>query len=217
MYALRQQQILHQQQQRQLMEQQSPGTTSGAKGMPTGKQLTPQQLYQLRQAPYAQGINAQHIPFQQQAESHRRTPSELFEVPFVAPSPHPFSSDTFGADPSGHSPLLRPADAPLDQEVLDIGSFSIGDYGSLGYHGRSPSHSPVISPRLIPQQMPETIRPSFNLIPPDVKYTEIPRYSDSQPNNETFPWFQGSVGAGEPSFNLIPPNATHEAQQQARR
>lgn len=51
MNALRQQQILHQQQQRQLMEQQSPGTTSGANGMPTGKQLTPHQLHQLRQAP----------------------------------------------------------------------------------------------------------------------------------------------------------------------
>lgn len=51
MAAIRQQQILHQQQQRQMMAQQFPGMTPGAvNGMPMGMQLTPQQLHQLRQA-----------------------------------------------------------------------------------------------------------------------------------------------------------------------
>lgn len=141
---------------------------------------------------------------QPQFQGHRRTPSEFSDVSSVAPSPHLISSDTFDADPSGHSPLQRPADASLYQEVLGIGSFSLADHSSPGYHGRSPSHSPAISPRLMPQQMPETIQPSFNLIPPNATYEGASGYPDLQPNHETFPSLQGGMGAGD-MHQMAPP------------
>jgi hypothetical protein len=51
MKAIRQQQRLRHQEQRQMMERQFPGlTTNAVDGIPTEKQLTPQQLHQLRQA-----------------------------------------------------------------------------------------------------------------------------------------------------------------------
>ncbi|PKK50475.1 hypothetical protein CI102_5194 [Trichoderma harzianum] len=131
---------------------------------------------------------------QPQFQGHRRTPSEYSDVSSVAPSPHMISSDTFDADPSGHSPLQRPADS-LYQEVLGIRSFSLADPSSPGYHGRSPSHSPAISPRIMPQQMPDTMQPSFNLIPPNSGYENVSGYPDLQPNHETFPPLQGGMGA----------------------
>lgn len=131
---------------------------------------------------------------QPQFQGHRRTPSEYSDVSSVAPSPHLMSSDTFDADPSGHSPLQRPSDS-LYQEVLGIGSFSLADPSSPGYHGRSPSHSPAISPRIMPQQMPDTMQPSFNLIPPNSGYENVSGYPDLQPNHETFPPLQGGMGA----------------------
>ncbi|KAH8124186.1 hypothetical protein ACSS6W_006905 [Trichoderma asperelloides] len=141
---------------------------------------------------------------QPQFQGHRRTPSEFSDVSSVAPSPHLISSDTFDPDPSGHSPLQRPADASLYQEVLGIGSFSLADHGSPGYHGRSPSHSPAISPRIMPQQMPETIQPSFNLIPPNATYEGASGYPDLQPNHETFPSLQGGMGGGD-MHQMAPP------------
>lgn len=141
---------------------------------------------------------------QPQFQGHRRTPSEFSDVSSVAPSPHLISSDTFDADPAGHSPLQRPADASLYQEVLGIGAFSLADHGSPGYHGRSPSHSPAISPRLMPQQMPETMQPSFNLIPPNATYEGTSGYPDLQPNHETFPSLQGGMGAGD-MHQMVPP------------
>lgn len=105
---------------------------------------------------------------QPQFQGHRRTPSEYSDVSSVAGhSPHMVSSDVFEGDPSGHSPLQRPSDGSLYQEVLGIGSFSLSDpQHSPGHQGRSPSHSPAISPRIVPQQMPDmSQQPNFGLAP----------------------------------------------------
>ncbi|KAL7794581.1 hypothetical protein V8C37DRAFT_401316 [Trichoderma ceciliae] len=151
---------------------------------------------------------------QPQFQGHRRTPSEYSEVSSVSPSPHLVSSDTFDADPSGHSPLQRPSDVSLYQEVLGIGSFSLADHSSPGYHGRSPSHSPAISPRIIPQQMPDAMQPSFHLIPPNPEYEGVSGYPDLQPSHETFPPLQSGMGAdmhqmAPPAINIdfAPTNA----------
>ncbi|KAK5652069.1 hypothetical protein OQA88_10845 [Cercophora sp. LCS_1] len=90
-----------------------------------------------------------------QFQGHRRTPSEYSDVSSAAPSPNLVSSDTF--DPS-HSPMQRPQDHALYNELHGIGTFTLSDHGahSPNHHAsRSPSHSPAISPRILPQQLPE--------------------------------------------------------------
>lgn len=52
--------------------------------------------------------------------------------------------------------------------------------------------------------MPETIQPSFNLIPPNVTYEGASGYPDLQPNHETFPSLQGGRGAGD-LHQMVPP------------
>lgn len=84
-----------------------------------------------------------------QFRSHRRSPSEYSDVSSVGiPSPNLGINDSFDHDPS-HSPMQRPQDHTVIQELHGIGSFSISD------RGRSPSHSPAISPRIPPQQVPD--------------------------------------------------------------
>lgn len=102
---------------------------------------------------------------QTQFQGHRRTPSEYSDVSSAAPSPNLVSSDTFDNISQGHSPMQRPQDAGLYQELQGIGSFSISDHGSHSpnHPGRSPSHSPAISPRILPQQLPEVHQPNHYL------------------------------------------------------
>lgn len=84
-----------------------------------------------------------------QFRSHRRSPSEYSDVSSVGiPSPNLAVNDSFELD-SSHSPMQRPQDHTVIQELHGIGSFSISD------RGRSPSHSPAISPRILPQQIPD--------------------------------------------------------------
>lgn len=83
-----------------------------------------------------------------QFTNHRRAPSEYSDVSSVTHSPNVVAHDNFD-DGIGHSPLQRASNGSMYQEVLGIGSFSIGD------HGRSPSHSPAISPRIGPQHLPD--------------------------------------------------------------
>jgi hypothetical protein len=90
---------------------------------------------------------------------HRRTPSEYSDrsVSSVAPSPNLPQHDNFD---HSHSPLVRPTDqGHYPQELLPMEQFSLG--GNQVHHGLpsprrglSPAHSPAISPRLGPQQMP---------------------------------------------------------------
>jgi hypothetical protein len=95
-----------------------------------------------------------------QFTTHRRTPSEYSDVSVssAAPSPNLVHHDTFESIDQHHSPLVRPQDPSVYQEVLGIGNFSLSDpqihHGASPRHGLSPAHSPAISPRLGPQQMP---------------------------------------------------------------
>lgn len=95
-----------------------------------------------------------------QFTSHRRSPSEYSDVSAssAAPSPNMVQHDTFDSIEQHHSPLVRAQDSTGYQEVLGIGNFSISDpqiqHGASPHRGLSPAHSPAISPRLGPQQMP---------------------------------------------------------------
>jgi len=128
---------------------------------------------------------------QPQFQTHRRSPSEYSDVSSVAPSPSLVSHDTFDPVDGGHSPMQRPQDAGLYQEVLQIGAFSLSDpQHSPNLQGRSPSHSPAISPRILPSQGPELGHPSgsFGLAPPQGFHT--PAMPGLHGGGEAFPSFQ---------------------------
>jgi transcription factor CRZ1 len=139
---------------------------------------------------------------QPQFQGHRRSPSAHSEVSSVSPSPNLVSSDNFD-DPSGHSPLQRPSDGSLYQEVMGIGSFNINDAAGSPNH-RSPSHSPAISPRIMPQQMPEMGNQGMGLTAPN--YPDPTSYGQ-MPTNEAFPNLQHHQSAdmgqmAPPSINI---------------
>ncbi|KAI1176821.1 hypothetical protein F4777DRAFT_233292 [Nemania sp. FL0916] len=86
---------------------------------------------------------------QAQFQGHRRSPSDYSDVSSNAASPSLTAHDGF--DPEhGHSPMQRPQDSFYDG-VMGLGNFTISDPNR---NSRSPSHSPHISPRLLPE-MPE--------------------------------------------------------------
>ncbi len=100
---------------------------------------------------------------QSQFQGHRRTPSEYSDVSSVgAHSPALVSSDNF-SDQLEHSPMQRPQDAAVYQELHGISSFTISDQSPN--RGRSPSHSPAISPRILPQSLPEMSQPGSFVLP----------------------------------------------------
>ncbi|KAK5987681.1 C2H2 finger domain transcription factor crzA [Cladobotryum mycophilum] len=136
---------------------------------------------------------------QPQFQGHRRSPSEYSDVSSVAPSPHMVSLDTFDSELPGHSPIQRPSDGSLYQEVLGIGSFSLADHSSPAHHGRSPSHSPAISPRIMPQQLSDNLQPSFQVIPPHADYG----YPGMSNTHEAFP----SLAAGPSDLPQMAPPA----------
>ncbi|OLN95890.1 C2H2 finger domain transcription factor crzA [Colletotrichum chlorophyti] len=94
---------------------------------------------------------------QPQFQGHRRSPSEFSDVSSAAPSPNLVSADSFDNIDQSHSPMQRPSDAGLYQQIQGFDNFRISDpaLNSPNLHGRSPSHSPAISPRILPQSMPE--------------------------------------------------------------
>ncbi|KAI0966778.1 hypothetical protein F4678DRAFT_266140 [Xylaria arbuscula] len=83
-------------------------------------------------------------------QGHRRTPSDYSDVSSNAASPSLTAHDGFDHPEHGHSPMQRPQDNFYDG-VMGLGNFSISDPNR---NSRSPSHSPHISPRILPQ-MPE--------------------------------------------------------------
>lgn len=109
------------------------------------------------------GVEAALLPGQDwssapQFQAHRRSPSEYSEVSSVGHSPHMGASDSFDHIDPSHSPMQRPQDSAVLNELHGIGSFTISD------RGRSPSHSPAISPRILPQQqMPDISQQGFTL------------------------------------------------------
>ncbi|KAI9899581.1 hypothetical protein N3K66_006042 [Trichothecium roseum] len=129
---------------------------------------------------------------QPQFQGHRRSPSAHSDVSSVSPSPNLISSDTFDLDPNGHSPLQRASDGSLYQDVMNIGNFSLSDQHS--HSGRSPSHSPAMSPRIHPQQASDINQQHFGLVAPQ-GYGMVMQ-------NEAFPQLQSS---GQDVSQMAPP------------
>lgn len=130
---------------------------------------------------------------QPQFQTHRRSPSEYSDVSSVAPSPALVSHDTF--DPvGGHSPMQRPSDPSVYQDLAGMGNFSLSDAQPSPRHpGRSPSHSPAISPRILPSQLPEINQPPpFGLAHPQQSAYPSPGYP-SMSGAEAFPTLNPST------------------------
>ncbi|KAF9876427.1 hypothetical protein CkaCkLH20_05835 [Colletotrichum karsti] len=126
---------------------------------------------------------------QPQFQGHRRSPSEYSDVSSAAPSPNLVSADSFEPIDQRHSPMQRPADAGLYQQIQGFDSFTISDpaLNSPNLHGRSPSHSPAISPRILPQSMPELNQPpNFGLGAQNPAYAGGAGYT----GQEAFPTLQ---------------------------
>ncbi|EGX90234.1 C2H2 type zinc finger protein [Cordyceps militaris CM01] len=124
-----------------------------------------------------------------QFTGHRRAPSEYSDVSSVTHSPNVNLHDSFD-DGSGHSPLQRASDGSMYQEVLSIGTFNLGD-------GRSPSHSPAISPRIGTQPLPDMhYQPSAN---PNF---HIPAYPTIQDPSGTFVGNSQDMPQIAPAINI---------------
>lgn len=116
-----------------------------------------------------------------QFRSHRRSPSEYSEVSSVGhPSPNLAVSESFEHEPS-RSPMQRPQDPTVMQELHGIGGFSISDTG------RSPSHSPAISPRILPQQITDMNQQNFTLASNGYMSAPHQPYGAMQGVGEAFP------------------------------
>lgn len=121
-------------------------------------------------AAFPQGGHVDWAMMPPQFQNHRRTPSEYSDVSAssAAPSPNMGHQDTFDSIEHHHSPMQHPQQDPMYQEVLNIGNFSLSDnHGASPRAGLSPAHSPHISPRLGPQQLPNLNQPPFMLMSND--------------------------------------------------
>ncbi|KAG6030716.1 hypothetical protein E4U41_007778 [Claviceps citrina] len=135
---------------------------------------------------------------QPQFQGHRRSTSEFSDVSSVSPSPNLVSVDSF--DDSGHSPLQGASDGSSYHDVLNIESFNISD---TTHHGRSPSHSPAISPRIVPQKMSDMHQSSFGLVPPNTGFGGGLGYSGMQ-HDSSFPSLTSQDRADAP-HHMAPP------------
>jgi hypothetical protein len=150
-----------------------------------------------------------------QFTTHRRTPSEYSDVSVssVQHSPNMGHHDTFDSIEQHHSPMQNPQDAGLYQEVLGIGSFSLSDpqvqHPSPG-RGLSPAHSPAISPRLGPQQLPVLNQNQFMLGMNNGFGQQQNMYGNQ--GQESFPQIQhsnGSLDMGQ-AQQMVPPEINVE-------
>lgn len=121
-----------------------------------------------------------------QWQSHRRTPSEYSDVSSAAASPALVSTDSFDQIDPSCSPLLPPQDPTVYNELHGLRNFSISDHGTHTPHGaRSPSHSPAISPRIMPQRSTDMNQPpNLLLSSPSPSFAPSPYL---QPPQEEFP------------------------------
>lgn len=138
-------------------------------------------------------------------QGHRRTASEYSDASSIGGhSPSIVGQDSF-ADSIQHqqsSPMLRAEEnGDVYQELHGINSFSI----SSGY-GRSPSHSPAISPRILPQSAPDVNQAPANFMlqaPTDGTYASYPYGAVS--GSEAFPQLPTtSADMGQPMPQIAP-------------
>ena len=149
-----------------------------------------------------------------QFTTHRRTPSEYSDVSVSSAqhSPNLGQHDNFESIEQHHSPMQNPQDAGLYQEVLGIGSFSLSDpqvQNSNPGRGLSPAHSPAISPRLGPQQLPVLNQNQFILGMNNGYGQQQNMYGQGQ---ESFPQMQhnnGSLDMGQ-AQQMVPPEINVE-------
>lgn len=146
------------------------------------------------------GVEAALLPGQDwsnvpQFQSHRRSPSEYSDVSSVGHSPNLIANDSFDHMDPSHSPMQRPQDPAVLQELHGIGSFTISD------RGRSPSHSPAISPRILPQQqMADVTQHGFTLGSNGFVGAPPPQYGLQAP--EAFPQLQQTSAPGEATQSM---------------
>ncbi|KUJ22384.1 uncharacterized protein LY89DRAFT_728536 [Mollisia scopiformis] len=142
-----------------------------------------------------------------QFTTHRRTPSEYSDVSVssAAHSPNLGHHDAFDSIEQHHSPMQHPQDSSLYQEVLSIGNFSLSDpqiqHGASPRRGLSPAHSPTISPRLGPQNIPSMNQPNAFMLGMNNNngFGQSSLYSQSQ---ESFPQLQNDMGQAQ---QMVPP------------
>ena len=149
-----------------------------------------------------------------QFTTHRRTPSEYSDVSVSSAqhSPNMGHHDTFEPIEQHHSPMQTPQDAGLYQEVLGIGSFSLSDsqvQHSSPRRGLSPAHSPAISPRLGPQQMPVLNHNQFILGMSNGFGHQQNMYGQSQESFCQIPHHNGLMDMGQ-AQQMVPPEINVE-------
>ncbi|TAQ88882.1 hypothetical protein B7494_g2815 [Chlorociboria aeruginascens] len=144
---------------------------------------------------------------------HRRTPSEYSDVSASsAHSPNLVHHDAFDSIDQQHSPMQNPQDSSLYQDVLAIGSFSISDpqiqHSSPG-RGLSPAHSPHISPRLGPQQVPNVHQQNNFMLGMNIG---APQNIYGNQNHESFPQLQHNSSSGDmgQAQQMVPPEINVE-------
>ncbi|GAB1318592.1 DNA-binding transcription factor [Madurella fahalii] len=141
-----------------------------------------------------------------QFHGHRRSQSGCSDVSSAAPSPNLGISDNFDQIDQSPSPMQRPQDATLYQELQGIGRFSLSDAGTHSpRHGaRSPSHSPAISPRILPRQLPDMgPQGNFMLQTQNNGYAPSP-YMQNQ--SEAFPQLQQETSDVQQGQMPAPPS-----------
>lgn len=121
-------------------------------------------------------------------QGHRRNGSEYSDASSIGGhSPSLVGQDNFSdsMNPNQSSPMLHPEEAgDVYQELHGINSFSISST-----YGRSPSHSPAISPRILPQTVADANQASaaFILQAPNDAAMYASYLNTSAPAGEAFP------------------------------
>lgn len=140
-----------------------------------------------------------------QFTGHRRTPSEYSDISSAAHSPNLGHHDSFEAIDQHHSPMQRAQDS-IYQDVLAIGTFSLTD--TSPHSGISPGHSPAISPRLGPQQIPNMDQQNSFMLNANNGFPSQNIYNQGQ---ESFPQMQhnSSLDMGQ-AQQMVPPEINVE-------
>ncbi|KAF4630426.1 hypothetical protein G7Y89_g7710 [Cudoniella acicularis] len=164
-------------------------------------------------AAFPQGHNQEWSNMMPQFTTHRRSPSEYSDVSVhsASHSPH-LGHQEFESIEHHHSPMQAPQDS-LYQEVLGIGTFSLSDnhiqHSASPNRGLSPAHSPAISPRLGPQQIPNPSHSPFMLGVNNGFGPQQDMYGNSNPDFPQIQHGNGSIDMGQ-AQQMVPPEINVE-------